>query len=260
MKTKASGAKILLLDIETAPASAYTWSLWDVNIGLNQIITDKYVLMWSAKWLDNKEVMFDTVARHSHSSHYTNVGEKAIAKSIWKLLDEADIVITHYGNGFDLKELNGLFLKHHLKPVSSYVSIDTKAVVKQNFRFLSTKLEFILKKLELGEKAKHEGFGMWLGCMAGDKKAWDKMIKYCKRDVTELQKLYLELKPFIKNHPNLNLWNNTTGKCENGCKSRLEKKGFAYTKQNVYQRYICPECGKNTRDTKRIKRADNTGI
>ena len=48
-------AKILSLDIETAPAKVYCWGLWDQNIGINQIVEDGYVLCWCAKWIDKKE-------------------------------------------------------------------------------------------------------------------------------------------------------------------------------------------------------------
>ena len=49
--SKHQGPRVLLFDIETAPILGYVWSLWEQNVGLNQIHSDWYVLSWAAKWL-----------------------------------------------------------------------------------------------------------------------------------------------------------------------------------------------------------------
>jgi hypothetical protein len=46
--------KILLLDIETAPATAYVWKLFDENVGLDQLITPGRIICWAAKWYKGK--------------------------------------------------------------------------------------------------------------------------------------------------------------------------------------------------------------
>ena len=51
--------KILLLDIETAPIKGYVWRLWKQNIYLPQLISDWFMLTWSAKWLFNSTVDSD---------------------------------------------------------------------------------------------------------------------------------------------------------------------------------------------------------
>src|SRR5690606_10614258 len=43
--------KVLVFDIETSPIIAHVWSLWDQNVGLNQIMTEWHIMSWSAKWL-----------------------------------------------------------------------------------------------------------------------------------------------------------------------------------------------------------------
>ena len=53
--------RILLLDIETSPMSAYVWGLFDQNIGLNQMIDTSKVLCYTAKWYDDKEIYFDSI-------------------------------------------------------------------------------------------------------------------------------------------------------------------------------------------------------
>jgi hypothetical protein len=53
--------KLLLLDIETAPNTVYTWGLYDQNIAINQIISTGYVLCYAAKWYGRRWNQFDSI-------------------------------------------------------------------------------------------------------------------------------------------------------------------------------------------------------
>lgn len=244
-------AKILLLDIETAPAKCYTWGLFDQNIGLNQIIEDGYMLCWSAKWLGEARIYYDALPNHA-TYKVRPTDDREIVRSIWKLIDDADIVVAHNGANFDIKWLNALFLKHGMRPPASYKVVDTLTEAKSIGRFISNKLEWLVKKLEVGAKMDTGGFELWTGCMSGDKRAWVKMITYNRKDVLILEKLYLKLRPFMKRHPNLALYNEDRKGCPNCASTVLRKKGFAYTAVGKFQRYICLNCGKDTRDGKPI--------
>jgi len=107
--------KILLIDIETAPNVAHVWGLWQQNVGLPQIIDAGYVLCWSAKWLDNDEVMF--------SSTFHDGREQMLSK-IHELLDEADAVIHYNGTKFDIPTLHKEFLLDGFAPPSPIKEID----------------------------------------------------------------------------------------------------------------------------------------
>ena len=237
-------SKILLIDVETAPNIVYAWGLYDQNISIDQIVQDGYMLCWSAKWFGSKEIIFDSIF------NYTNfvknpTDDYAIALSAWKLMDEADIIIAHNGDHFDLKWFNTLFLKHGLKPVSTYKSIDTLKAARTHFKFLSNRLDYISRSLGVGEKLKHEGFSLWTKCMKGCKEAWKKMEMYNKRDVQILEDVYKKLRPFIKNHPNVGLY----GKLEEStcpacnCKD-VSKRGYSFTNTGKYARFVCNSCGK----------------
>jgi len=246
-------AKILFLDIETAPNKVYTWGLWEQNVGLEQIIQPGYMLSWSAKWLGDKKILSDSLFNYRKKYKENPTDDSEISKTAWALIDEADIVVAHNGLDFDLKWLNAVFLKNGLQPASTIKVIDTLKVARANFRFLSNKLDFLSKTLGIGEKLKHEGFGLWVKCMSGDAKAWKRMIDYNKKDVKLLEDIYMKLRPFISNHPNLALYSDLKAKiCPNCLSPRLRNKGYAYTATNKYTRYVCRDCGKNTRDRKSI--------
>lgn len=266
-KKTTTTAKILILDIETAPAIVYSWGLFKQNIGINQIIKDGYVLMWCAKWLGEKKIMSDTLVAHAtnHVKGYVNDDleklEHHIAKSVWKLADEADIIVTQNGEQFDLLWLNTMFLKHHLPPVSTYKSVDTCREAKKTQRFISNKLDFMARKLDLGKKIDTGGFELWTECMEGNLRSWKKMETYCKNDVKILEKVYLALRPFMKLHPNLGTFaNDSELHCPNCGSLRIKKKGWFYTAVSKFQRYICLDCGKNIRDTHRESGSRGVGV
>ena len=84
--------KILLFDVETAPMRAYVWGRWKQNISLNETISEWYILCWSAKWLYSNTIMYDKLT----SEEAINQNDKRIVTNLWKLVDEADIVIAYF--------------------------------------------------------------------------------------------------------------------------------------------------------------------
>lgn len=253
--------KVLFLDIETAPAKVFVWQLWDVNVGTNQIIEDGYIMCWSAKWAGETKIHTDSVANHCKPKDYAVKGEREIAKSIWKLMDEADIVVTHNGDQFDLKWINGVFVKHGIPPVSTFKSVDTLKEAKKSGRFISNKMDFLTRKFKVGGKVETGGFALWVKCMNGGRNAWRRMISYCKHDTRLLERLYNVLLPYMKSHPNLGLFSKEGDQiCPNCGSHKIQKKGFFYTNNGKYQRYRCLNCGKNIRDTHRLSKTDLVSI
>ena len=225
--------KILLLDIETSPNTAHVWGLWQQNVSINQLMESSYVLCYAAKWLGDDEVHFDSV----HQSK-----PKAMLKGIHVLLDEADAVVHYNGTKFDIPTLNKEFLLHRYNPPSPYKQIDLLRVVRSNFRFPSNKLDYVSQRLGLGKKHAHEGHELWVKCMNGDKDAWGRMESYNIQDVVLLESLYSTLLPWIKSHPNHNLYTSDTV-CPTCSGHRLQKRGTAVSITGSYQRYQCKDCG-----------------
>ena len=206
------------------------------------------MLCGPAKWADQKDIMFDSIFNHRKDFLKDPTNDLNWAKSLWALIDSADVVIAHNGDDFDLKWANTLFLKHNLTPVSTYKTVDTLKVIRNNFRLLSNKLDYVCRSLKLGEKLKHEGLPLWIKCMKGNQESWKLMEKYNKRDVLILENVYEKIKPFIKNHPNLALYyDSILPTCPNCSGHNFNKRGFSYTAVNKYQRYVCTNCGKNVR-------------
>jgi predicted RNA-binding Zn-ribbon protein involved in translation (DUF1610 family) len=235
--------KILLLDVETSPNTVYTWGLFNQFVALNQIIETSKLLSWSAKWLGDKDTMFDSI---------NNNPPYLVLKNINKLLNKADIVITYNGNHFDIPVLNRELLLLGFSAPSPYKSLDLYQTVKRQFRFASNKLDHVCEQLGLGHK-NHTDFKLWVDCMKGDAEAWIDMEAYNRHDVELLERLYNRILPYIKNHPNLNLFTNGTHVCPNCGGVHLQKRGSSYTISGSYQRYRCKECGTWSRNSKKNK-------
>ena len=235
--------KTLLIDIETAPNLVHVWGLWQQNVGLPQILDSGYVLCWSAKWLHQDEVMF--------SSIYHN-GKEEMLKSIHDLLDQADAVIHYNGTKFDIPTLNKEFLLEGWSPPSPMKEIDLLRTARSRFRFPSNKLDYISQALKLGKKIKHIGHELWVRCMNNDEEAWGQMREYNIQDVVLLEKVYYKLRPWIKGHANLGLYQEESLVCPHCGGNHYQRRGFQYTASCKYQRYQCSDCGTWFRDTTNV--------
>lgn len=234
-----SDPRILLFDIETAPLLANVWGMWKQNVGWNQLREDWYMLTWAAKWLGEEQVLGDS--NHFHGDCRDDTG---IVTSLHALLDEADMVIAHNGNRFDIKKVNTRFLAAGLAPPSPYRKIDTLNEAKKNFAFTSNRLDALGDALGLGRKIDTGGFDLWRRCMEGDELAFEEMLEYNMRDVELLESVYFRLRPWMNNHPNLGVYyadgQETCPKCGS---THIQWRGTATTQTGKYRRFQCQNCG-----------------
>jgi hypothetical protein len=233
--------KILFLDIETAPLRSYTWGLWKQNVSLSQIISNWYIISWAGKWLNGEEVFSDVLT----SEEAINEDDSRIMKVLWKVLDEADIIIAHNGDAFDIPKINTRFVLHGLMPPSPYRTIDTLTIARQRFGFTSNKLDFLAKFFGYEGKASTT-FSLWEDCMIGDNDALHYMDFYCKQDIITLEQVFMKLRPYAKGLPNLDMYQDApVSACPVCGKQHLKEvpDKFFYTQAVKYQVYRCSDCG-----------------
>ncbi|APU03173.1 DNA polymerase exonuclease subunit [Ralstonia phage phiAp1] len=243
--TKHVGPKILTIDIETSPLLARVWGLWDQNVPLNMIQDDWSVLSYSAKWLHEDRVMYkDTFHKRNQRD------DKALLKLIWNLLNEADIVVGQNSIKFDSKKINARFAMAGMRPPSPYRQVDTMREARRHFGFTSNKLEYLTDKLcTKYKKLKHARFPgneLWIQYMLRNPLAQQEMQEYNEQDVRATEELYLILLPWIKGHPNVNLYQAdavVSVACPNCGSHDLKPKGWRTTQLGRYRRYLCGGCG-----------------
>ena len=255
--------KVLVFDIETAPMEVMTWGIWDQNIPLSRIKKDWSVLAWAAKWLGDspeKTVYYDTFDRKDQRD------DVKILKKIWKMLDEADYVLGHNSDSFDIKKLNARFIQHGMQPPSSYKRFDTKKLAKKHFAFTSNKLEYITDKLcTKYKKLKHgkfPGHALWDQFLARNPDAQKEMEIYNKYDVLSLEEAFLKILPWESANLFELYYDSEVTMCTCGSID-FKKNGFYYTPTGKFQRFTCKNCGSemrskenliNKEDRKRVKR------
>lgn len=240
--------KILIFDIETTPNLAYVWRTYKENVAPGQMVEHSHVLCYAAKWLGEKEVLFDSMQGDKD--------DKRVCKSLWKLFDQADVVVAHNGNAFDVLCMNARWVFHGFPPPSAYKQVDTLRLAKQMFRFQINKLDYIARYLGIGRKVEHEGFDLWLKCMRDDKQGWKKMQEYNIQDVLLLEEVYLKLRAWDRKHPIVSLmYDDDERRCP-VCGSMHIKSltKSSYTAASEYKTFRCENCGKVMRSRKPEKR------
>lgn len=254
-------AKILTLDLETAPMKSYHWGLWEQNIGLDMIGDDWTILAYTAKWLHKDRLIYNDT---SYDDDVRN--DLQLAVELRELLDEADIVVGHNAAAFDVKCANTRMIAWGLEPYSPIHVVDTKKTATSRFRFPSNKLEYLTSRLTNNKKLKHKkfpGFELWDECLKGNRAAWAEMEKYNKADVKATEELYKIMRPWMTNHPTVVPRALPKGKpadrltnCPTCNSDKLQLRGDQVTKAGiVYDRYHCQGCGSWHRSEKRRKAA-----
>ena len=225
---------VLLLDIESTPNLSWVWEHYDQTVIKH--VQPWWLLCVGLKWQQDSFV--EVVDMPS-----LEWDEAALCGVVWDYLDAADIVVAHNGDKFDLRKLTAKFIEHGMTPPSPYKTVDTLKVARRVAKFNQNSLAALSTHLDIGRKLTTEGFSLWERCMQRDpidEVAWRKMIRYAKKDVVQLERLYDRLLPWIPNHPALA---EPGAHCPHCQSSNLQKRGVARTKTMTYQQYWCKDCG-----------------
>jgi DNA polymerase elongation subunit (family B) len=234
--------RLLFLDIETSPIIMASWSIRSPEASAVWVERDTFILMFSYKWAHEKTVKtcclpdFPRYKRNKHDDH-------DLCAVLYRLMDHADIICAHNGDAFDIKKINSRLITNGFKPPSPFKTIDTLKAARRAFKFDSNKLDNIGRYLGEGRKIPNTGAALWRGCVNGDPKSWGTMRSYAKQDTVLLAKVYERIKPWMPNHPNLNLY---TGRkaCPVCQSSRFKLAGLHYLQTTKRQRFKCLDCGK----------------
>lgn len=239
--------KILVFDIETAPSLAYIWRCYKENVSPAQLQEHSTVMCWAAKWLDDDHVFFESAEGDKDDTK--------VCAGLWRLMDEANMVVAHNGRAFDTKKMRTRWIQQGFQPPAPYKVGDTLDFCKKEFAFEMNKLDYVARYLKHGRKLDHEGFRLWTRCMAGDDTAWQTMGEYNIHDAKMLEGVYLDLRPWATSHPNVGLMYGDGKRrcvvCGSEKIKRLDQS--AYTMVSEFESFRCKNCGKIMRNGKRVR-------
>jgi len=235
-------ARIILLDIENAPSLGYVWGKYEQDV--LEFTKEWYILSFAWKVLGEKTVHVHSLPDYPRYKR-DKENDSSLIHKLYEVLDGADIVIAHNGDRFDFPKSNARFIAHGLKPPQPYQTIDTLKVARRYFKFTSNKLDDLGQYLKVGRKLKHYGFRTWKGCMDGDMKMWRIMCRYNQEDVRLLERIYLKLRPWIQNHPNLNVYTGRPDACPTCESTKIQRRGYGFNSlTGRYPVYRCTNCGR----------------
>lgn len=247
-KEKPRNVKILTIDIETSPILVSTFGIRKQFISHTNIIRDWHLLTFAAKWLDSDDVITERLT----AREAIDGDDERLVRLAWDLINEADILIAHNGDRFDFKKLNARFWKYDMIPPSSYQTIDTLKNSFRNFAHTSAKLDYLLKFKSMEGKTDNSGMELWMRCIgygeigteAEVDEAMEEMLEYNKNDTVILEEHYLDVRPWIKNHPNVALYDDEQiERCTVCGSDDIKWDGKTYTPANRYSEYRCQNCG-----------------
>lgn len=238
--------KILYFDLEFCPdiqiAYGRKHNFWTPE---ENVLTPAYLINFSYAWATEKlehdiksRCLWDNNNQWRRSDEYADYD---LVLALWELLDEADVVVAHNADRFDVKKANMLFLKHGLNPPSPYRVIDTLKIAKKHFGFESNSLKALA--IRLGLTAKLDGGGTLTMHEAADgcPKAQAHLAKYCNVDVEVLIQIHRVMLGWNTLTPNFS----TNHSCSHCGSEHVQKRGIRKTDtgKSFYQRYQCTECG-----------------
>lgn len=225
--------KTLYFDIETVPLLAHTWSRF-VDGPVVAIERDWNIICIAWQWEGEKKIHVQSLKGQADVHDDT-----PLLETLWQLFDEADIVIGHNGNRFDIPKVQARFLLEGYGPTSPFDGIDTLSIVKRHFKLTSNRLGDVGEALGLGGKTPHTGWEMWDACLKQPTgRHWELMEKYNKQDITLLRELYLKVRSWATSHPVVH---------EAGCptcgSSHIQSRGTRRRQSLTYPQFHCQSCG-----------------
>ena len=231
--------KIFVFDIETSPHLAYVYRFFKENISPKQVKENAYVLSFAGKWLGEDEIFYE--------ENRTN-NDKILVEQLSHYLSEADFAVAHFGSRFDLPTIKGRAAIHGIAPFSPLKIIDTCTIARKEFNFPSNSLEYLCEvfncKHKKSDHAKFAGFKLWKEVLLGNDEAWAANKDYNIADVMSLEDLYIKMRPWVSNHPNLaNFIDPQEPVCVKCLSNDIQWRGYAHTAVGKYHRFQCNACG-----------------
>jgi ribosomal protein S27AE len=181
----------LFFDIETSPCVGWFWRPgYNLNLDYNNILENAKIICICYKWEGSRKTYSLTWDSKKN--------DKKMLQDFIKVLNQANEVIGHNSDKFDIKWIRTRCLIHGIDMMPEYTSIDTLKEARKGFNFPSNRLDSIGRYTGVGKKIKTTGELWYDTCFKNNRTALDKMVKYCIQDVVLLEKVYAKMHNFIK--------------------------------------------------------------
>jgi uncharacterized protein YprB with RNaseH-like and TPR domain len=222
-----SVSKILFLDIETTDL--------DADFG--------NMLAFGYKWQGGKtEVLsiLDTNKLCKACGLVEAVDDKSLVIAARDIIEDADMLVTWFGKGFDWKFLNTRIVDAKLKPLPPTPHVDLYFTAKHHLKLTSNRLASVQDFLRLPSEKTTLRKRVWRRAQAGHVASIKYIVEHCKKDVDVLQEAYDRLKPYVRQHPTVALLTSRTCKVDG---AQMQSRGTTWAGGKMLRRLACRKCG-----------------
>ena len=263
VKPISSDPKILLWDVETMKMriemDTYQLKQYSSYLNWKDIKRPVTIFCVAWQWLDQPIISSTSVLNDMDRFEDCYWDDYIVIKTIHALIEEADVIIAHNGDGFDWKMFAGRCLYHGFPSPKKPLMIDTLKIARKEFRLESNTLGYLCKFLGVEDKMHSPN---WDKIAQGDIEEIQTAVRYCRGDIRALRGVYEKLRPYASNHPNLNVilqgvHHHTCPKCSHWDQ---KPRGYLYTKAGKYRRFQCNiasgGCGGWSQSKKNLTKVD----
>jgi len=227
----------LFWDIETSPNIGFFWRPgYKVNLSHDNIIKERAIICICYKWEKEKKV---------HTLVWDEGCDIKLCKEFMAVMEQADEMVAHNGDRFDMKWFRARCLKHDIGVPKDVTTVDTLKLSRSKFELNSHRLDYIAKFL-LGHGKIDTSFGLCTGIVLdGCEKSMAHMVRYCKRDVNILQEVYEYIVKYTKVKTHVGVLEGHDGwTCPSCGSSHVIRDGKKVGATGVSrQRMQCQDCG-----------------
>lgn len=238
-----SEPRVLLWDVETSHNLAAVFRLTQNDyIQPDNIVQERYIICAAWKTLGEKKISAVSTLDDPALYKKDPFNDLHVVKTLHGVLSQADIIVAHNGDQYDIKFTKGRMLVQGLPPLPPILSIDTLKTARNQFLLNANNLDYLGKMLGVGRK-KNTPKGLWLRVLQGDKKAIREMVAYNKGDVQLLEDVFLKLRPHIPDHVNRQLFTGDKSGCPRCGSKHVQSRGVHRALTQTYQKFVCVDCG-----------------
>ena len=127
--------RILIFDLENSPSLGWFYDSRKEN-NIVAIQEEWFLLSFAYRWLDENKTHVYALPDFKRYKKDKKDDEQLVHK-LHEVLSQADMLIAHNLDNFDLKKANARFLIHGLDPIPYNKNLDTLKVARRNFKFNS---------------------------------------------------------------------------------------------------------------------------
>lgn len=195
LSARTADIKRLFFDIEKSYCIGWFWQPgFKLRITADQIIKESKIICICYKWQHEDKVR---VLKWDAEQD-----DKKVLEEFVHVIGDADEIVAHNGDKYDMKELRTRCIKHGVLVFPKYRTIDTLKKARSLFNFPSNRLDEIGRFLNVGRKIENER-GLWdKVCLENDRRALTDMVNYCMQDVLLLEEIFYAMSPYIDHNTN----------------------------------------------------------